>query len=116
MKQGKWWDATGHTTKPTPEGAKEIGARIKKVREARGLRTTEFAELIGRDKSSISDVERGLSAVSLGTILHMSEALGVSPGSLLPDNDSEQEGGEYRRGYRHGYLEAISHLQEKIPQ
>lgn len=112
---GKWWDASGHTTVPSPEAKAEMGRRIRAARQAQGLKTRELADLLGRESSGVSDIERGNAAFSLGSVLQVADALSVSPAALLPDSDTEG-GGEFQRGFRHGYLEAINRLQEAIPE
>lgn len=110
--QGKWWVRQGHTAMASPEAKVLIGQRIRAARESQGLKSVDVAKLVGRHPSAISDIERGSGAFSLGFLLQVAETLEVEPASLLPSTPE----GEYAKGIRHGFLEAINLLQENIPE
>lgn len=61
----------------------QIGNQIKKARESNGLTQEEFAELIDRTPQFISDLERGVSGISIETLKIICEKLCVSSDSIL---------------------------------
>ena len=74
----------------------EIGIRIRKYRELRGLSQKELADLIGVSNSRVSNWEQGINRPNADIISDLSKALDVSPSELLDiqistDNLNEQE-------------------------
>lgn len=61
----------------------QIGDRCRKAREAAGYTQELLAETIGRTPQFISDAERGISGMSLPTIMKLCMALSVSADYLL---------------------------------
>ena len=55
----------------------EIGAEIRDLRKARGLTLEDVAGRIGRSVGYVSQVERGLSTVTIPTLKSIAEVLGV---------------------------------------
>ena len=64
----------------------ETGARIKTLRHAVGLTQQEVADRTDLSIGFISQVENGLTSVSLNSLYRISEALGVTATSLLADD------------------------------
>jgi transcriptional regulator with XRE-family HTH domain/signal transduction histidine kinase len=62
----------------------QVGARIREMRQERGLSLAELADASALSKGHLSSVEHGLAAITIHTITRLAEGLGVSPGSLLP--------------------------------
>ena len=62
----------------------ETGARIKTLRHAVGLTQQEVADRTALSIGFLSQVENGLTSVSLKSLYKISEALGVTATSLLP--------------------------------
>lgn len=62
---------------------KQIGARVKAVREASAYTQERFAEEIGLSIQHVSNLERGITGPSISTIIKMSKVLGVSCDYLL---------------------------------
>lgn len=62
---------------------KLLGARIKELRNGRGLSQEKLAELIGIDVKHLSRVETGVNAPSVGRLESFSVALGVPVRSLF---------------------------------
>lgn len=60
-----------------------IATRVRAVRQARGLTQEEFAELGPFDARFLRDVEGGKKDISVGTLVRLANALGVTPASLL---------------------------------
>lgn len=74
----------------------EIGIRIRKYRELRGLSQKELADLIGVSNSRVSNWEQGINRPNADIISDLCRALDVSPSELLDiqistDSLNEQE-------------------------
>lgn len=54
-----------------------IGSRLRELREAQGLTSTQLAEKCGLTQSTISKVENGKWSVSLDILSKICEALGA---------------------------------------
>lgn len=61
----------------------QIGNQIRKARERSGLTQEQFAEAIDNSPQFISDLERGLSGISLETLKKICETLQVSSDTIL---------------------------------
>lgn len=68
------------------EDKHEFGVRLRAVRLERGMTQERLAELAGRDRTYISQAERGLCNPSLSTISKLAEVLGVKKSDLLGDD------------------------------
>lgn len=71
-----------------PSAAKErtsesLGPQLRQRREAAGLSVREFARRVGLSPSLISQVERDLATPSVGTLLTISNELGLEIGDLF---------------------------------
>lgn len=64
---------------------KDVGLRIKKTREAKGLTQEELAALVDLSPTHISVIERGQKIPKLDTFVAIANALDVSADSLLRD-------------------------------
>ena len=64
---------------------KVFGANVRRFRLAAGLSQEAVAERIGADRAHVSSMERGRQNVTLITIWHIAEALGVRPADLLEE-------------------------------
>lgn len=64
---------------------KEIGVRIKKAREAKGLTQEQLAEIVNLSPTHISVIERGVKSPKLETFINIANALAVTADSLLLD-------------------------------
>lgn len=65
------------------KGLKEFGARVRKVREARGLSQEELAARAGIHRTYIGGVERGERNVGLKNVLRIARALDLPASALL---------------------------------
>lgn len=65
---------------------RRVGPKIRKLREARGLTVTAFAQAVGVSSGMISQVERGLVDPSLETLRQIAHALQVPLFSLFQDD------------------------------
>jgi len=61
----------------------EVGERIKKAREARGLKQKNLAGILGMNRSNISRMESGNVMPKIGTLLKIKDTLHVSIDWLL---------------------------------
>lgn len=68
-----------------------FGANVRKYRVAAGLSQEAVAVKMGVDRAYVSGMERGQQNVTLLTMWHLSEALGVRPGDLLDETVEEAE-------------------------
>jgi len=64
----------------------EIGERIKKIREARGLSQKEVATIIKMDQSQYSKLEKDKTDPSVSTLAKVATALGVQLSELFADD------------------------------
>ena len=72
----------------------EIGARIKNVRETRGLTQERFAEQLDVSTQYISDLERGVTGASITNIVKICEILSVSCDYILMGRMNEKNSSE----------------------
>lgn len=64
----------------------EVGRRIKQLRQAQTLTVDKLAKKAKVSAGYVSEVERGLSAVSVDKLMKIADGLGVSLDSLLGEN------------------------------
>ena len=70
-------------SKPVEEVQKQFGARMRALRNQRGLSQEELAFFCNLDRTYIGSVERGERNISLVNIHTIAAALGVSPRELF---------------------------------
>lgn len=63
-----------------------IGARVRRLRKAKGLSQQALAELSDQEPSNISHIERGATKLSLPTLVSLANALDVTADQLLCDS------------------------------
>lgn len=61
----------------------QLGAKIKKLRQAKGLTQDNLAELIGCNTSHISNIENNYTKLSLNALLAIANSLNTSVDYLL---------------------------------
>jgi len=61
----------------------KIGNQIRIAREAAGLTQERFAELVSLATKNVSDIERGVVGISVGTLMRICETLSISSDSIL---------------------------------
>ena len=82
----------------------EIGSRIRKYRDLRGLSQKQLAEMIGVSNSRVSNWEQGINRPDANILAAICNVLDVSPSDMLDirtssDNITEKER-ELLRAYR----------------
>ena len=77
---------------PEPENRTrlEVGKRIKAIRQARGMTVQQLATAAGMSPGYLSEVERGLSAISFEKLVRIAEKLHVTT-DFLNDGDGSPE-------------------------
>lgn len=66
----------------------KIGERCKKARETCGYTQEQLAEQIGVSTQFLSDAERGVTGMSVSTIIRLCDVLSISTDYLLLGQDS----------------------------
>ncbi len=70
---------------------KEVGSRIRRLRETRGLNLHELARLCGISASALSLIETGKRDLRITSLVRIAEALRTPAGGLL-DGDEDVSG------------------------
>lgn len=73
-----------------------FAANVRRYREAAGLSQAALAERIGADRAHVSSMERAQQNVTIVTLWHVSEALGVRAAQLLEELDGSGSEVEHR--------------------
>lgn len=70
--------------RPTrPVTNREVGARIRSLREASGLTQTRLAKRVGTSQTALSEIERGNRGISAHQAVRLAAALRCSPNQIL---------------------------------
>lgn len=69
----------------------EVGRRIKRLRQAQDITGQELAKRSNISAGYLSELERGLSAVSVDKLKQVAEGLGVGVDVLLGDSQAEDQ-------------------------
>lgn len=72
--------------------AVEIGKRVRKVREQRGISLEDLGHLAEVNWTTIGKIERGSSSPTVESIVRIATALEVDPGQLIADINSDHYG------------------------
>lgn len=76
------------TLAPKDADAADIGSRVKRARESRGLSIRGLATLSNSSASSISQIERGLVNPRIDTLVTIAANLGMTVSQLMSDDSS----------------------------
>ncbi len=68
---------------PVREEAPRVGAKLRALRQAKGLSLDQVARAIGVNKSFLSKLEHDTVAPSIASLLRYCDAVGIRPGSLF---------------------------------
>jgi len=72
----------------THESEVEVGEKMRRARESRGLSIRRLAELSHCSASSISQIERGIASPRLNTLLSIGSSLGMTVSQMMSDDVS----------------------------
>jgi len=74
---------TGKIPAEAPKGLEDIGQRIRKIREEKGVSLEELSRLTGFDVKFLSSLEKNEAQPQLGTVIKLSKALDSAFGRLI---------------------------------
>ncbi len=74
---------TGNIKNGETGDVEEVGNRIKKLREERGISIEDLSNLTGFEVSRLQDIESGREKPQLGTVMKLSKALDSAMGRLI---------------------------------
>jgi len=74
---------TGDIPAEPTKGVEDIGLRIRKIREEKGLSLEELSKLTGFDVQFLSSIEKDEAQPQLGTVIKLSNALDSAFGRLV---------------------------------
>jgi len=89
----------------------EVGERIKKAREARGLKQKDLAGILGMNRSNISRMESGYVMPKIDTLLKIKETLHISIDWLLTGQGGMESLGTFGE-YNEDIREMLENMQE----
>jgi transcriptional regulator with XRE-family HTH domain len=67
---------------------REVGARVRALRQQGDLTQTELAELLGTKQTAVSEIERGKRGLTVQQVVKLAQALKVTPNDIL-GNDGQ---------------------------
>jgi transcriptional regulator with XRE-family HTH domain len=76
-------DLTGNIEDGPKGDVKEVGTRIKELREKKGISLKDLANLTGFDEERLENIEKGVVKPQLGTVMKLSRALDSALGRLV---------------------------------
>lgn len=76
-------DLTGQIDAPASEGIEEIGNRVQRIRESKGLSLSDLSKLTGFDEDLLDRIEKKEVYPQLGTAIKLSKALDSAFGRLV---------------------------------
>ncbi len=68
---------------------REIGNKLLVIRKRMGMTQVEVAEAAGLSSRTYADIERGTVNMRVETILHICEALHITPDEILTQSNTE---------------------------
>ncbi len=77
-----------------------LGAKIRKLRQRRGLTLQDVSDLSGLSKSLLSQIENETSAPPIPTLVRIAKSLGVTIGHFFQDTDHRQQVSVMRKDAR----------------
>jgi len=88
---------------------RDIGARVRALRQEHGLTQAKLAGLLGTTQTALSEVERGNRGLTVQQVVKLARALKTSPNELLGETN-----GQARRPQSRKILHRL-HLIEQLP-
>lgn len=70
---------------------KDVGARLRRLREARDISQVVLAQRLGVTQSNVSEMERGIRSVTADLAIRLAGALRVSTDEILIGSNGEAE-------------------------
>ena len=61
----------------------QIGNEIRKARKRAGLTQEQFGEMMSLEKKNVSDIERGVTGITVSTLKRICEKLSISSDAIL---------------------------------
>ena len=68
---------------------RKIGNKLLAIRKTTGMTQAEVAEAAGLSSRTYADIERGTVNMKADTILHICNALHITPNEILTEKDTE---------------------------
>lgn len=68
---------------------REVGNKLLSIRKRAGMTQAEVAEVAGLSSRAYADIERGSVNMRVETVLHICEALHITPDEILTKSDEE---------------------------
>ena len=96
--------------------AKQIGIAVRARRRDLGLSQEVIAERVGIAPQFLGRIERGLTFPSIPTLMGLSRALAMPPGSLLPGSHQELAPVESGTGAVAGETRASRWRRQRLPE
>jgi transcriptional regulator with XRE-family HTH domain len=90
-----------------------IGERIRELRQARNMTLQSLADITGLSVSMISLVERGKASPSIGSLISVASALGITMSDLMASEPSSEDELVVRVGQQRG-VESAQHVIRKL--
>lgn len=94
-------------------GFKEIGRKIQKAREERGLTQAELAQALGITQAGLSNYELGKRRIYLHQIERIAEILGKDIGYFTSLSEAAEQNAESSQSLREAVLERIAGLSDE---
>ncbi|MCP4670685.1 MAG: helix-turn-helix domain-containing protein [Desulfobacula sp.] len=76
-------DLTGEIKTDEQNDVDEVGKRIKRLRQEKGISLADLSNLTGFDVARLEDIENGKEEPQLGTVMKLSKALDSAVGRLV---------------------------------
>ena len=80
------------TAKACSDTDRQIGARVKAARVARGMSQEKLGEALGISFQQIQKYEKGTNRLSVSALLRIAQALQICAADLVPELKAEQAG------------------------
>lgn len=93
----------------------DIGEKIRKIREAKGLSQKEVAATVGMDQSQYSKIEKGKTDPTTATLQKITAAIGVSLAEIFASDEAFKDVGSYDRSLMEK-LQLLEQLEEDEKQ
>jgi len=89
---------------------RDIGARVRMLRQELGFTQTKLAKILGTTQTALSEVERGNRGLTVQQVVKLARSMKVSPNEILGD-----KAGNGRRPQSAKVLRRL-HLIEQLPE